>query len=138
MPRPAAVLLSATVLLLVWLLFAPPPIGLANNGDFGKLLGYFSLGAPTKDEFWFADTVYSYDPRYSQRSGFYSSELLLIVPALGANRILSKDGHFDLRVIGLIHGALFALAVALFIPLLSGLPAWAQYAPGVAALLMFC
>lgn len=49
---------------------------------------------------------------------FWSSELLLIAPALKLNNLLSKDGSFDLRPMGSIHAALFLLAAIWLAPLL--------------------
>ena len=42
--------------------------------------------------------------------------------AVAANTLLSKDGYFDLRAIGLVHGALFLLALYLLSTLLDDAP----------------
>src|SRR4029077_4578619 len=125
MPRSSAPVLAAAVFVLGWQLMLPPVVGVANNGDFGKLLGRYSLGAPIEHEADFADTRYEFDARYRYESGFHSSESILIGAALALNTVLSKDGSFDLRLMGLIHGALLMTALVLFLPLLDPLPAWA-------------
>src|SRR5947199_3826470 len=96
---------SIAALILFWQLMAPPVAAVSNNGDFGKLLGRFGLGAP--DEFQYANTKFIFDDKYRWTSGFTSSELLLIAPMLAVNAVVSKDGRFDIRLMGLIHGALF-------------------------------
>jgi hypothetical protein len=134
-PKVSLVVLIAA-LLLCWQLIAPPVVGIANNGDFGKLLGRFGLGAP--NEFQYANTHYLFSDQYRWQSGFSSSELLLIVPMLAVNAIISKDGRFDIRLMGVIHGCLFLLALWLFVPLLDGLSRLGRVALPAAALFMFC
>ena len=120
---------GAAALILFWQLMLPPVAGIADNGDFGKLLGRFGLGSGKT--FVYADTRFFFADENRYRSGFCSSELLLIVPALAINRVISRDGFFDLRIMGAVHGWLFLLAVFLFAPLVD------SAAIGLAALLLF-
>src|SRR5271155_3639173 len=106
------VLLSAAAILF-WQLFVPPVVGLANNGDFHKVIGGFSLAAPIEDEYKFAPTVYTFDPSHYFVTVFYSTEGLLVAAASGLNTLASKTGTFDLRWIGLVHGALYLAALRL-------------------------
>ena len=127
---------SIVALILIWQLMLPPVVGLANNSDFGKLLGPYDLGSPVKSTY--ADTKYVYDERYHWDSGFSSSELLFLWAALGANKLLSKDGSFDVRLMGFVHGAVFLLAVVLLIPLTDGAsPRW-RAAFWAVVVFMFC
>ena len=57
--------------------------------------------------------------------------------AVAANTLLSKGGHFDLRAIGLIHGALFLLALYLLSTLLDDAPRALRLATYGAALFCF-
>jgi hypothetical protein len=114
------VLLSAAAILF-WQLFVPPVVGLANNGDFHKVIGGFSLAAPIEDEYKFAPTVYTFDPSHYFVTVFYSTEGLLVAAASGLNTLASKTGTFDLRWIGLVHGALYLAALRLALPLLRNL-----------------
>jgi hypothetical protein len=127
--------LAAAALILTWQLLLAPVVGVANNGDFGKLLGRFGLG--TTDVFEYANTRYTFNDSYRYESGYLSSELLVIVPALAINRVLSKDGSFDIRIMGVLHGALFLLALFLFVPLLDGTRRWAAATVCVLALALF-
>src|SRR5690242_12728009 len=126
----------AAALVLTWQLMLPPVVGVANNGDFGKVIGYFGMGAPREHEYEFADSKYTFDSAYRFAPGLYSSELLLMPPALALNALLSKDGRFDLRAIGFIHSALFLIAFALFLSLLACLRGWRRWT-AAAALLIF-
>lgn len=131
-----AFLLAA--LILAWQLFTSPVAGLANNGDFGKILGLFGLGAPAEDEYKFAPTRYSFDPHYRFRSGFYSSETLLVAAAIGLNALCSRPGSFDLRCVGAIHAALFLTALYLLLPTLRTLAPGRQALVLLVTVFIFC
>jgi len=134
---PSAIIIVSAVGVICCQLMLPPVVGLANNGDFGKVLGSFGLGAPREHEHIFADTKYNFDPRYFYKAGFSSSEFILVVPALALGAMLSRDGRFDLRYMGFIHSGLFLLAIVLFVPLLADLGRWEQYALGLAVVFVF-
>jgi len=99
--------------------FVPPIVGIANNGDFPKIIGQFDVGSPSdaKDSFRFVDTKYVVDSRYHYESRFYSSEVFLFEAALGLNSVFGRPGVLDLRLMGAVHAALFLLAFYLFLPL---------------------
>jgi len=123
-------LLLAALAAVLWQLLVPPVPGIAGNGDFPKTLGRYQLG--TTAAFEYADTRLHFAPRYLFHSGYWSSEILLLAPAVAVDRWLFHDGSFDLRVMGAVHAALFLLALGLILPLVE--PAWLG-APLVA---LFC
>jgi hypothetical protein len=133
----ARVLLAAAAVILFWQLILPPVIGVGNNGDFSRTYGIFHLTMPVDDEARFAATHYQFDPRVNYFGGFYSSGILLLPPALVLNAVFSKDGAFDVRFLGLIHGALFLAALALFLPLLNDASAGLRWLIGGLAVGMF-
>src|ERR1035438_3962857 len=51
----------------------------------------------------FIDTVYEFHSERHWVSEFYSTEILLALPALVLNSLFSKRGTFDLRFIGIVH-----------------------------------
>ncbi len=120
---------AAGVILFCQLMLPPVP-GVADNGDFGKLLGRFGLGSG--QTFVYANTKLFYGDVNRYRSGFTSSEMLLIEPAVAISRAVSRDGLFDLRIMGAVHASLFLLAVFLFAPMVE------SAVTGVVALLLFC
>jgi hypothetical protein len=132
---PYVVLATAAIILLCQLVL-PPPAVLADNADFGKQLGRFALS--TGQIFEFANTQYRFDQRYYYDSGFSSSELLLIYPAVTLKRLILPNGSFDLRIIGTIHSALFLAALWLFVPLLDSLRLLARVLLCAVCLLIFC
>src|SRR5437899_5885192 len=130
--------LAVAAAILIYELFLPPPVGLANNGDFGKMIARFNLGAPFENEFKYATTKYNFDSKYHYESGIYSSELMLVYAALGLNRLIARDGLVDIRAIGAIHSALFLFTLYLLTPVLRPLPNRARSALWGLILLVFC
>ena len=118
-------------------LFVPPVVGLANNGDFAKVLGIFDLAAPVENEYKFLSTTYSFDPKHHSWFGFISSEHLLAAAAILLNVPFSKDGALDIRVVGVAHAALYLFAFYLLLPLLRGLSAISRAALCGLLLLIF-
>ncbi len=77
-------------LVLAWQLLFPPVVGLANNGDFHKVIGAFDLARPNEEDYKFAPTTYSFHPSHRLVFTFSSVEQLLVLAAIGANTIFSK------------------------------------------------
>jgi hypothetical protein len=113
------IFLAAAAAILILQLIAPPVVGLANTGDFGKVYGVFGMGTPHERHFGFIDARLEFSSRFRFWQHIYSSEILLVPPAIALNSVFHKDGSFDLRFIGVVHGALFLATLALFAPLLS-------------------
>src|ERR1700689_3923408 len=132
------VFLFAAGAILFYQLIIPPVVGLADNGDFGKVIARFNLSAPVHRTYEFVDTVYEFRPDRHWVSDFYSVEIALTYPALWLNSLLSKDKDFDLRCIGVVHGALFLAAVWLFAPLLGDERRWGGWTMYALVLFIYC
>lgn len=104
--RPAVAVPAIAALLLAWQLFLPPVVGLANNGDFGKVASLYSLVPErTGDEFIYIVTKWRVDP-----ARFWDSEFRTTEHLHGAiTRLLGGD----IRWQGLTHGAAAIAAIAL-------------------------
>src|SRR5689334_17130260 len=113
------VLLLAAAAVIAFQSLLPPVAGLANNGDFPKIIGQFDLGSPTADPdvFRFIDTRYFVDQKYHYESRFYSSELVLFATALSLNSVSFSPWAFDLRLMGAVHAGVFLLAFSRLLPL---------------------
>ncbi len=132
------VFVGAAAAILCYQLILPPVVGLADNGDFGKVIGRFDLHGKVYRPGHFIDTVYEFDPERRWVSEFYSTEILLTFPALVLNSLLSKDGTFDLRLMGIVHGALFLAALWLFAPLLANARRAVRLCVYLLVLLIYC
>ncbi|MDP8979205.1 MAG: hypothetical protein M3O35_01295 [Acidobacteriota bacterium] len=132
-------LIALFAAIIVFQSFVPPTVGLANNGDFSKMIGRFSLGPEEAgtDESAFYVQRWKYDPAYSwDSSDNTSSELLLIRAALGIVKLFSSR-IFDIRILGVIHAMLWIGCFAASLPLFRTLPGWTRYAVPVFTVFVF-
>ena len=125
----AAAILSAQLLV-------PPVLGLANNGDFEKVMGHAGLRYQTDryEEKYFTHIVtkFSYSPAWDT-TGYLSSETVLARLAREAARFFFPDRPFDLRVLGALHAALLVAAIGGLVAAAGG---WTAAAQACAALLL--
>ena len=111
----AAVLaVAATILSLQ--LFVPPIVGLADNRDYERVMGYAGFqhtsAVPAERHFSFLRSKYAVvDPGWF-RGGYHSSETLLAFAARGVHLLFAGRALFDIRLMGAIHAVLFLLALA--------------------------
>lgn len=103
-----------------WQLFIPPILGLADNGDFARLLVFFDLTHAPEDTdryFGFVTRHYVVDAaeaiKYSP-TGFFSSELLFLAGPVAINRLFGNMS-FDLLEVGVVHVAIFAACTFLML-----------------------
>ena len=134
--------LAVAAAILVFQILVPPAIGLADNGDFAKITRKFGLYPPVDDlsvsAFRYIHLQYNLRPESQRDTGFHSSEALPIGVALRLNRVIGGRGVFDLRALGVVHAALFLLALALWIGLLGGEPVGIRVALPALAVFIFC
>ncbi|HYA16878.1 MAG TPA: hypothetical protein VEF06_05400 [Bryobacteraceae bacterium] len=137
--RDQKIFLLAAAAILIFQLMIPPVVGWADNGDFPKVLGRFDL-YPVVNEgvYEFAATRYSFQPARHWESGFEATEIGLTWLAVQLNALVSKDGTFDLRVIGFVHGLLYFAAFWLFAPLLAEAKRWVRVLIYALAVFVFC
>src|SRR5215831_13451014 len=104
-----ALALAAVAAILIFILFVPPSVGLADDGDFNRVTRAFSFdaAAPDNDDRWYKYVFldYRFDPAWHWWGGFPTSEMLLVIAALGLNGFVAEPGMFDLRVMGAVHVA---------------------------------
>jgi len=110
----AWIAIAAAAVILSYQLFVPPIVGLADQGDFGRIIG--SFGYAPEDP---SATIAFVAPKYvregnTRRSGWEqpSSEYLFVACAILLNKIVSRDGKLDIVVIGVVHTLAFLAAFA--------------------------
>jgi hypothetical protein len=120
-----------------------PAVGIANNGDFPKMAGPLGLGPelgtwesyPHGGEFVYR-FVHADRFRYNDgywRADFLSSEFFLVKAARGVQRIFQPGPRFDIRWLGAVQGALFLLAIGIWIYALA--PRWRLWTGWLAVLI---
>ena len=105
--------------LVIAVVFLPPSVGLASNGDFEKVSRYYNLVETASDQFHFATQHYPIDAAKHWDSGFVTSEHLPAWVAVQLQR-LGGSPRFDIRWVGLAHAAVFLLAIVIAAPRLNG------------------
>ncbi len=137
MDRIGAITLVIATAILAAVLFVPPVIGLANNGDYGKVSLHYALFSPNEEEFYFAPQTHKFLPEKQWDSGFFTSTHLPVQAALFLHR-LSGQKDFDCRFLATVYSALFLLALGILQPCLTKLSPLRRSLFSAALLLLLC
>ena len=113
------VAVSVAAILLALQLLIPPILGLANEGDFERVMGYAGVNYLTDrfDEKYRGHIVTKFaivEPGW-YRSGYLTSEVPLAWLAREASVILRPGRPFDLRFLGGVHILLLLIALGLLL-----------------------
>jgi hypothetical protein len=101
---------ALVLLLVVWQLFVPPVLSVANDHDFEKILGHLCLGpVATSGPAYFDFTVlrFTYDADSCIDWPMRTTNDLVFRAALGLDRLFYSKTDFDLRFMGIVYGAIF-------------------------------
>src|SRR5579864_2229734 len=110
----AWMIVAAAAVILIFQLLIPPVVGLADQGDFGRVIGRFGY-APEDRSATIAYVAPKYVPDPTARRREWeqpSSEYLFVACAILLNKIVSRDGKLDIVVIGAVHALAFLAAFA--------------------------
>jgi hypothetical protein len=121
----AAATVVAAALLLAFQLFVPPIVGLADEGDEERVMGYAGFRYPTdiRGNNYYGHIVSKLSivaPGW-YASGYLTSETLLAYAARFVSLALFPGDLFDIRVLGAIHVLLLLAALGLFVRSVRGL-----------------
>ncbi len=103
-------MIAAAAAILAYQLFIPPIVGLADQGDFGKMIGRFGYhkGDRSASLWAFVDRKYVPDPNAREPLTEQATpEYIFVGAAVLLNKLVSKDGKLDIVVMGLVHGLAF-------------------------------
>lgn len=104
--------------IIIYLLFVGPFIGVADNGDFLRMmntigLNYYDTGASYADQFFnFSHSSFAYENLFR---GFYPSSQILIVLVPRLIGGLIHGSFFDVRLLGAVYGLLLLAATWLLV-----------------------
>jgi hypothetical protein len=110
----AWVVIAVAAAILTYQLFIPPVVGLADQGDFARIIGTFGY-APEDRSATIAFVAEKYVPDPAARKPEWeqpSSEYLFVACAIALNKLVSRDGRLDIVVIGAVHVLAFLGAFA--------------------------
>jgi hypothetical protein len=101
---------AAVLVLLVWQLFVPPALSVANDHDFEKILGHLCLGPELTNETPYFDyTVYRYvyDSDYCIDWPMRTTNEATFRIGLWLDHLFYSKADFDLRFMGIVYGSIF-------------------------------
>ena len=116
--------------------FSPPSLGMADNGDFGRMIGRFALGPwhpEPSDQYSYLTTAWIFEHSYHWVSDNFSSELFPISAAVLIGWFFNSY-HFDIRVMGAVHALLWIGCFGAFVVALRPMPGWSRWVTAFAAL----
>ncbi len=106
-------------IILAMQLIVPPQIGLADNGDFARVMVFFNLthsvGDPPERYFSYLDTRYVFDgaeARKYSNPDYWSSELLFAALAVGLDRLFHAS-WFPIALMGAVQAVCLVFCVFL-------------------------
>jgi hypothetical protein len=137
--RQEIIFLLLCAMLLVWQLFLPGFIGMANNGDYPKVLGPLCIGGADNyaDNFLFFQSDYVRDPKFCWDPHIPSSENAVARLAASIQHAVQGGPHFDIRWIAALHSLIFLGFYYSVLLLLRPLGLIARIALSLAALWIF-
>ena len=103
---------------LVGVLMINPIIGVADNGDFERIMSTTGLKYKTSDYneryFNYVNREYFSTPPFVEGVGYFSSQVILVLIAkLMSSIVLFNKGIFDIRFLGALYCCLFLLFIYL-------------------------
>ncbi len=123
-----ALAVLAAALVLIFELFRPPVIGLANNADFSNVMSFAGLeysGEKPGEKFRdYIVTEFALVPPWAYPARYWTSEDLFAGAARLVAPLVCPPGRFDIRVIGGVHTLVLLLGIALLVAA-SGRASWA-------------
>jgi hypothetical protein len=123
--------------ILAWKLLLPGFIGMADNGDFGKVAGPLCLASAEPERENFFHSLYLRAKPNCISAPVPTSELALAGLASALERTLADKTRFDIRWLGAIHAFFFLLFYYAVLTLLRPLGGVARFALSLLALWIF-
>jgi hypothetical protein len=134
---PANIFLAIFTVVLVYQLFIPPIVGLADNGDFARIIDKVGiLPGNNKEYLGNINLQFPIDFHYNIK-GYQSSELIFVLGSILINALISKDGQFHLLVLGAVHLVAIIASLAVVAYGISGTTRRAKWVVFVALLVFF-
>lgn len=134
-----AVGVGAAALLLGAQLLVRPIVGLADNGDFIKVMAPAGLAYADRAEdryFQWAPAEFAFAQSHADPDGSLSSETLLARGAVAASK-LAGSRLFDIRALGALHAGLLLGALALMLSACADLAAAARWTAVILLVVVF-
>lgn len=133
--------LGVAAVMLFYQLLVPPIVGLADNGDYERIMtpvGLKHAATSFEDKFFrYANVKYAFVAPGNFVAGYISSEVLLAGVARVVGSLITRDGLFDIRILGALHALLLLSGLALILSAARGLHVITRCVLALLLVLMF-
>lgn len=133
---PNALLITVCAGLLLSILFVPPLIGLANDGDFGRMLGKLSLAADTRQNLTYFVSQYQHGP-WRWNSHLPMSGVWVARAAVGISHLAGTGPDFDIRFLAALYCVLLLVVLYGLLRLVQSCPLFVRLALGALVIWIF-
>ena len=110
---------GAAVFILVYILMLHPVIGVADNGDFARIMGSTGLQYMTTDYderyFGFVNRQYKTGLAIPFGGGYFSTEIFIVSLAVLLSQSVWSSGIFDIRYLSFLYILIFLSSIYLII-----------------------
>lgn len=131
-------ILAAITVVVGYQLFCEPIVGTADNRDYWRVMKQIGVGyKESRDPTFFVNFQHDFVIVPKEEVKYLTSEVLLGRVAVLVNDVVSKDGLFDIRVVGLVHAVAYLGAIAVFLAAFRRRARWLRCVVGVSSLLIF-
>lgn len=106
----------AAIFILIPILLISPITGVANNGDYGRIMTRTGLEFITDSRFVNIDQEFKIvknDFVFEEGKSYFSSHLLPVIGAITLNKIIKSRETFDIRFLGIVYSGIFVLSIYL-------------------------
>lgn len=132
----------AVILILAAVLMIRPITGVADNGDFARIMNSTGLSYLTdsrEDRYYgFVNRIYGIGPTIPFGGGYLSTQIPLVWIAATASEALTGNSAFDIRFLGAIYVLLLTFAAFMTTGFLRRRAGPAALIPAVILILVFC
>ena len=110
---------GAAIFILAYILMLRPIIGVADNGDFPRIMGSTGLQYLTGDYadryFGFVNRQYRVGLALPMGGGYFSTEIIMVGIAVLLSQALWSTGIFDIRYLAFLYSVIFVAAIFLIV-----------------------
>ncbi|NJD01943.1 MAG: hypothetical protein FIA99_04960 [Ruminiclostridium sp.] len=139
--RPEIISAFASFFILVYVLMLRPVIGVADNGDFARIMGSTGLHYITSgfDEryFGYVNREYGVGIPIPFGGGYFSTEIFIVALAVYLSQSVIPSGIFDIRYLSFVYLVVFLAALFLIVLGIRKKWRWAGWLAAAVSVLVF-
>lgn len=128
--------------ILCCILFFRPITGVADNGDFARIMNstglQYTTGSQSDRYFGFVNRLYETGFIMPFGGGYFSTQLPIVLLAVFISRTLLNTGLFDIRFLGAIYTLAFTAAVFLAVRCVRKRSGFSGAVAAIALIFVFC